>query len=156
IVSSSITRNAYARLNYAPSSSWSAFATGHFFGDSRGLGTPLSSGNRDQRDVDFGLNGQNLGGGSLAIRGWDGRQVENQRATTIGSVTLRNAEDSSANAHPPSHDWGASAIWSRSAVMGLETFSLGADYRHYQGDYNEIDYNTTCPGASCGSITRQV
>ena len=156
VVSSSITRNAYARLNYAPSSSWSAFATGHFFGDSRGLGTPLTMANRDQRDVDFGLNGQGLGGGALAIRGWDGRQIENQRATAIRSATLRNAEDSSANAQLPSHDWGASAIWTRPAIVGLETFSIGADYRHYQGDYNETDYSTTCPGAACGSATRQI
>jgi len=156
IASSSITRNAYARLNYAPSSTWSAFATGHFFGDSRGLGTPLGSGNRDQRDVDFGVNGQGVGGGMLAIRGWDGRQIENQRATAIRSATLRNAEDSSANAQIPSHDWGASALWTRTAVLGLESFSAGADYRHYQGDYNEIDYSTTCPGAACGSITRRI
>lgn len=156
IASSSITRNAYGRLNYAPSSSWGAFATGHVFGDSRGLGTPLSTGNRDQRDVDFGVNGQGLGGGTLSIRGWDGRQIENQRATTVRSATLRNAEDSSSNAQIPSHDWGASALWTRPAVAGLESFSVGADYRHVQGDYNEIDYNTTCPGATCGSIARQI
>jgi outer membrane receptor protein involved in Fe transport len=157
VASSSITRNAYARLNYSPSSTWSAFATGHFFGDSRGLGTPLSVGNRDQRDVDFGLNGQGVGGGTLAIRGWDGRQIENQRATTIRSATLRNAEDSSSNAQLPSHDWGASALWTRTGVIGLESFSAGADYRHYQGDYNEIDYNTTgCPSATCGAIARQI
>ncbi|HEV8448353.1 MAG TPA: TonB-dependent receptor [Gemmatimonadaceae bacterium] len=158
VASTSITRNGYARLNYAPSSQWSAFATGHFFGDSRGLGTPLSAGNRDQRDADFGVNGQGFGGGTLAIRGWDGRQIENQRATTIRSATLRNAEDSSADAQIPSHDWGASALWTRTGLIGLESFSAGADYRHYQGDYNETDYNTTgCPtAATCGSIARQI
>ncbi len=157
IASTSITRNAYARLNYSPSSTWSAFATGHFFGDSRGLGTPLSAGNRDQRDVDFGLNGQGVGGGTLAIRGWDGRQIENQRATAIRSAALRNAEDSSANAQIPSHDWGASALWTRTGVIALESFSAGADYRHYQGDYNETDYNTTgCPAGTCGTIARQI
>ena len=157
IPSSSITRNAYARLNYSPSASWSAFATGHFFGDSRGLGTPLSSGNRDQRDVDFGVNGQNVGGGVLAIRGWNGRQIENQRATTIRNAVTRNAEDSSSNAEIPSHDWGASGQWTRYGVVGLESFSVGADYRHFQGDYNEIDYNTTgCPSATCGTVARQI
>ena len=33
-----IERNAYGRLNYAPSANWSAFATGHLFGDSRAQG----------------------------------------------------------------------------------------------------------------------
>ena len=49
-------RNAYARLNYAPSSNWSAFLGGHLFGDSRNPGTPLSYANRDQRDVSLGVN----------------------------------------------------------------------------------------------------
>ena len=114
-------------------------------------------GNRDQRDVDFGLNGQGVGGGTLAIRGWDGRQIENQRATAIRSATLRNAEDSSSNAQIPSHDWGASALWTRTGLAGLESFSVGADFRHYQGDYNETDYNTTgCPAGTCGTIARQI
>ena len=64
-------------------------------------------------------------------------------------------EDSSLTADIPSHDWGASAQWTRGGMMGLESFSVGGDFRHYQGDFNEVDFNTTCPGATCGALTRR-
>ena len=157
VVSQSIQRNAYARLNYAPSANWSAFATGHLFGDSRATGTPLSKANRDQKHVDFGLNYGTVKSGMLTVRGWDGVQTENQRSTTIRSGG-RAAEDSSLTAEIPSHDWGASAQWTKGGIPYLESFSVGGDYRHYQGDFNEIDFNTTgCPTATnCGAFTRSV
>jgi outer membrane receptor protein involved in Fe transport len=156
IASQVIQRNAYARLNYAPSSTWSAYLTGHAFGDSRGLGTPLSFANRDQRSIDLGLDHSDVAQGTLTLRAWDGRQIENQRSTNVRSATTRSAEDSSVSAQIPSHDWGASAQWTRAGLIGLQSFSVGADFRHYQGDFNEIDYNTSCPGAACGSVTRRV
>jgi iron complex outermembrane receptor protein len=67
-----IQRNGYLRLNYAPSAKWSAFATGHLFGDNRNTGTFLSYQTRDQSNVDFGFDHQSVVGGSLAIRAWDG------------------------------------------------------------------------------------
>ncbi len=151
-----IQRNAYLRLNYAPSSSWSAFATGHLFGDSRGLGTPLTFANRDQRNLDLGLTHGESSTGLLSVRAWDGRQIEDQRSSAIRSATLRNAEDSSLTAEIPSHDWGGSAQWTRGGLFGLESFSVGGDYRRMSGDYNEVDFSTTCPGASCGSVARRV
>jgi iron complex outermembrane receptor protein len=158
IESSVIQRNAYARLNYAPSANWSAFATGHLFGDTRGLGTPLTFANRDQRNIDLGFNHDALFNGTLALRAWDSRQIENQRASAFRSAATRAAEDSSSNAQIPSHDWGASAQWTRSNAWHLESFSVGADFRHYQGDYNEIDYATSgCPvNPACGAITQRV
>src|SRR5262249_39405052 len=33
---------------------------------------------------------------------------------------------------------------------------LGGDYRRMSGHYDEADFNTTCPGASCGNLTRQI
>ena len=156
VPSSVIERNGYLRLNYNPSSSLSAYVTGHAFGDSRQLGTPLTFANRDQRNLDLGIDRSNLGGGMLGIRAWDGRQIEKQRSSNIRSALLRNAEDSSLTAQIPSHDWGASSQWSRSEIAGLESFSVGGDFRHYQGDFNEVDFNTTCPGTSCGSVTRRV
>ncbi len=154
VASNVIQRNAYGRLDYAPSSAWSAFVTGHLFGDSRGVGTPLGFANRDQRDVTVGASYGAYQSGLLTLRGWDGRQIEKQRSTSIR--TGRVAEDTSLNATIPSHDWGASAQWTRGGLFGLESFSVGGDLRHYQGDFNEIDYNTTCPGASCGAFTRAV
>ena len=151
-----IQRNGFLRLNYAPSSSWSAFASGHLFGDSRGVGTPLSYANRDQRDVSAGLDYGSLASGTLSIRAWDGRQIEQQRSTNIRVAATRANEDSSLRATIPSHDWGGSAMWSRGGVLGLESISVGGDFRHYQGDFNEVDFNTTCPGASCGSVVRTV
>ena len=157
VPSSVIERNGYVRLNFNPASSnLSAYVTGHAFGDSRQLGTPLSYANRDQRSVDFGVDRTGAAGGSLSIRAWDGRQIEMQRSTNIRSAVFRNAEDSSLSAQIPSHDWGASAQWTRPNVASLESFSVGADFRHYQGDFNEVDFNTTCPGAACGAVTRRV
>ena len=156
IASSVIQRNAYGRISYEPSAKLSVFITGHLFGDSRNLGTALTFANRDQRNVDFGFNYGALASGQLAIRAWDGRQIENQRSSAIRSAVLRNLEDSSLTAEIPSHDWGASAQWTRTNLPVLQSLSVGGDFRHYQGDFNEVDFNTTCPGASCGAITRTV
>lgn len=156
IPSNVIQRNAYGRLTYEPSAKLSAFVTGHLFGDSRRLGTPLTFANRDQRNVDLGFNYGASATGLLSVRAWDGRQIENQRSSAIRSAVLRSIEDSSLTAEIPSHDWGASALWTRSNIPVLQSFSVGADYRHYQGDFNEVDFNTTCPGANCGTIARTV
>ncbi|MEP6832797.1 MAG: TonB-dependent receptor [Gemmatimonas sp.] len=156
VASNVIQRNAYGRLSYEPSAKMSAFLTGHLFGDSRNLGTPLTFANRDQRNVDFGFNYGALSSGQVSVRAWDGRQIENQRSSAIRSAVLRNFEDSSLTAEIPSHDWGASAQWTRTSLPALQSFSVGADFRHYQGDFNEVDFNTTCPGASCGTVARTV
>jgi iron complex outermembrane receptor protein len=156
VASQVIQRNGFLRLNYAPSASLSAFASGHLFGDSRGVGTPLSYANRDQRDVSGGLDYGSLATGQLTVRAWDGRQIEQQRSTNIRVAATRANEDSSLRATIPSHDWGGSALWTRGGLLGLESFSVGGDFRHYQGDFNEVDFNTTCPGASCGSVARTV
>ncbi|HKW47943.1 MAG TPA: TonB-dependent receptor [Gemmatimonadaceae bacterium] len=153
--SSIIQRNAYARLNYAPSATFNAFVGGHMFGDNRNLGTPLGYQTRDQGDVNGGLDFGTYGGGLLSVRAWDGKQQEHQRATAIRAGG-RIAEDSSVVASIPSHDWGASAMWTRSSWMHLESFSLGGDYRHMQGNYDEVDFSTACPGVNCGTVTRRV
>ena len=149
-----IQRNAYARLTYAPDASWSAYATGHLFGDSRNLGTPLTFANRDFKHFDAGFDASNLFGGALGIRAWDGSQEENQRASTIR--TNRVAEDSSLTASIPSHDWGVNGQWSRGHIPLFETVGVGADYRKMSGNYDEVDFNTTCPGANCGTLVRHI
>ncbi len=149
-----IQRNSYLRLNYGPSADWSAFATGHLFGDSRNLGTPLTFANRSQKHVDVGFDHNRIAGGVLSIRGWDGEQDERQRASAIR--TNRVAEDSSLTVLIPSHDWGASGQWTRGNLFGLETVAVGADYRKMSGNYDEVDFNTTCPGANCGTVSRRV
>lgn len=161
-----IQRNSYLRLNYAPSARLNAFATGHLFGDNRYTGTSLSFQSRQQQHVDAGVDWLTERAGALALRAWDGRQDEHQRSAAIRSnsstcttpsTTPRQCEDSSVTADIPSHDWGASAVWSRSTpVRYVEMFSVGADYRHYAGNYDELNFNTTCPGANCGKQTRKV
>jgi iron complex outermembrane receptor protein len=155
-----IQRNAFGRLNYAPSSRLSAFVGGHLFGDSRTTGTPLSFQKRDQRDVSAGLDWGQYSTGMLGIRAWDGRQIETQRGAAFRSAATRAAEDSSLSAVIPSHDWGASAIWTRTKLSFLESFSVGGDFRHYQGDFNETDFNTSgCAAgtaATCGTIARTI
>ena len=150
-----IQRNAYARLLFTPSSTMSAFVEGHKFGDNRNLGTPLSYGTRDQGNIDLGVDLGAYTSGRLTVRAWDGRQDETQRSTNIRSGG-RVAEDSSVNALIPSHDWGGSAVWTRSEIGKLESFSVGGDFRSMSGNYDETDYNTTCPGASCGWVSRTV
>jgi outer membrane receptor protein involved in Fe transport len=154
-------RNAYARLNYAPSANWSAFVGGHLFGDTRNPGTPLSYANRDQRDLSLGFSYGTYSSGILGVRAWDGRQVEKQRSTAFRSAATRAQEDSSLTAAIPSHDWGSSAVWTRNGLWHTESFSVGGDFRHYQGDFNEIDFNTagcaTAPtGANCHTLARNV
>src|SRR5690349_2901042 len=157
VASGVIQRNAYARVNYAPSSRFSAFVSGHKFGDNRNTGTPLSYQTRDQGDIDLGLDVGSYGSGLLSVRAWDGKQDEHQRSTAIRAGG-RAAEDSSIVANVPSHDWGASAMWTRSGLLGLESFSLGGDYRHMQGNFDEVDFNTAgCPAAgTCGTIARTI
>ena len=152
-----IQRNAYARLNYAPSTTFNAFVTGHKFGDNRNIGTPLGFQTRDQGDVDLGVDIGSYPHGLFSVRAWDGKQDEHQRATTIRAGG-RIAEDSSVVANIPSHDWGASAIWTRTSWMHLSSLSLGGDYRHMQGNFDEVDFNTTgCPAAlTCGQLARTV
>ncbi|MEO8619622.1 MAG: TonB-dependent receptor [bacterium] len=149
-----IQRNAYLRLNYSPSANWSAFVTGHLFGDSRNLGTPLTYANRDQKNVDVGFDHGSIGGGAFGFRAWDGLQNEHQRSSAIR--TNRVGEDSSLTALIPSHDWGMNAQWTRGGVLGLESFGVGADYRKMSGNFDEVDFNTTCPGANCGVVTRRI
>src|SRR6185436_10567280 len=146
VVSEAIQRNAFLRLNYAPSTKWSAFATGHLFGDTRHTGTPLALTRREFQQVDLGATYGRETDGMLSLRAWNGRQEENQRATTVranaasaGCVpsapapTPRQCEDSSLTAVIPSHDWGASAVWTRANLFSLQSLSVGADYRHMNG-----------------------
>ena len=161
-----IQRNTYVRLSYAPSARFNAFATGHLFGDNRHTGTPLSYQDRQQQHLDAGLNWATDRAGLLALRAWDGRQDEHQRSAAIRSnsstcsvtsTAARQCEDSSVTADIPSHDWGGSATWTRALPMKyVESISAGADYRHYNGAYDELNFNTTCPGANCGKQVRKV
>jgi outer membrane receptor protein involved in Fe transport len=169
--SQSIRRNIYARLNYNPSSTLSAFITGHKYGDDINTGTALSLQSRDQGGVDLGANVGAYTSGLFSIRAFTGRQDEAQRASAVRAAAtaansalqpqcavgvLRTCEDSSLNAAIPSHDWGASAQWARTGLLHLESFSIGTDYRHMQGAFDETDYNTTCPGANCGKFLRKI
>jgi outer membrane receptor protein involved in Fe transport len=154
VASEIVQRNAYLRLTYAPSATWSAFVTGHRFADGRALGTPLSYQSRDQQSLDLGFDHGAIAGGVLAVRGWDGKQDELQRSSSVR--TGRTIEDSSTVAAIPSHDWGASAVWTLPLARMLESFSVGGDYRHYNGAYDERSYNTTCPGANCGAFVRSI
>ncbi|HEV7705521.1 MAG TPA: TonB-dependent receptor [Gemmatimonadaceae bacterium] len=158
-------RNGYLRLNYTPQSNFSAFLTGHLFADDRDIGTPLGDQSRYERDLQLGADYGNLGGGTLTLRGWGGMQSELQRSSTVraNSTTCddpssdpRQCEDSSIVARIPSHDWGASAIWTRQAVLHLESISFGGDFRRMSGNYDETDFNTSCPGANCGNVSRTI
>ena len=166
----SIRRNVYARVFYNPANSkWSGWVTGHTFADNRNLGTPLARARRDQSNFDFAVNRGDLATGQWAIRGFNGHQFERSRTSAIRNPTTaanatttcplgvaRVCEDSSVNAVIPSHDWGYSLQWTKTNVSSLKSLSAGADYHHLQGAFDEIDYNTSCPGANCGRFLRAV
>jgi len=160
-----IQRNLYGRFNYNPSAKFSAFVTGHLFGDNRHTGTPLSYQTREQGDVSFGADYGAYTSGLLSFRAWDGRQDEHQRSSSIRvlsatcptpSTAARQCEDSSVVADIPSHDWGASAVWTRTGAWHLESFSVGGEYRHMNGAFDEVDLNTVCPTANCGNVVRTI
>lgn len=143
--SSSIRRNASARLEYAPSEKFSVFATGHTFSDDRDLGTLLARTKREAKDGSFGLNWGTESNGALTVRAWDSHQDEDQYTSTISTVNgaVRAKEVQSAWLHIPTHDWGGGVQWSRQNVGILQSLTVGGDYRRMTGLTNEIDYNTT-------------
>ena len=59
------------------------------FGDSRNPGTPMSYANRDQRDVSLGFDYGKYSSGMLAVRAFDGRQIEEQLSTAMDSARSR-------------------------------------------------------------------
>src|SRR6185369_1271876 len=110
IPSQIVQRNGYARITYAPSAKFSAFVTGHKYGDSRYLGTPYGFTSRDQGGVDLGVNYGLLSTGLFSLRAWDGRQEENQRSSAVRAnsasctptaTAARACEDSSVVARVP-------------------------------------------------------
>ena len=86
-ISAVTTRNATARLDYAPSANLSAFVSGHLFGDNRNLGTALSTENRADGAPNFGVNYGDSFGGTFTGRAWVRDMRENQFQTTIAHPT---------------------------------------------------------------------
>lgn len=143
--STSIRRNAMARFEYAPSQTFSTFLTGHTFSDDRDLGTALARTTRKATDASFGLNYGAQRTGLLTLRAWDSEQEEDQYTSTITAVSgvPRSKEARSAWLHIPTHDWGGGVQWSRQNIAGLQSLTVGGDYRHMNGFTSELDYNTT-------------
>jgi iron complex outermembrane recepter protein len=136
-------RNAMARLEYAPSPSLSAFLSVNLFDDNRDLGSALAHTNRDDRRVTFGADYDAGSYGTVAMRGWDGVMSEDQFASAITPAVGRTTERPTAWQHIPTHDWGASLQWARSGMSGLHTLLAGADVRKMSGAVAEEDYSTT-------------
>lgn len=144
-ISSVITRNATARVNYAPSANLSAFASVHLFGDNRNLGTPASQENRSDAALNLGVNYGNFLGGTLTGRAWTRNMRENQFQSTIGSIDSipRSIEHPTSWLHTPSYDRGVGLSWNRSNVLGFRSIGAGADYRYIKGFVDEQDYANT-------------
>ena len=154
MVSQSIIRNGMARLEYAPTANFSAFATYHLFSDDRHLGTPKSQTFRTDGAGDFGINyGQNASG-YLTVRGWDREMRENNIGTTLLTVSgvARADERRTLVARIPSYDRGLALSWSRSDLFGFNTVSVGGDMRYYGGFYDEQDYANTAANTATTHI----
>jgi outer membrane receptor protein involved in Fe transport len=140
--SEAIIRNGIARLEYAPTSTFSAFVSHHRFGDSRALGTPLARATREDQSTEGGLNASPVGGGLLTVRGWWRDMTEKSASATLLTVSgvARAGERRNTTAVIPSQDRGAAAEWSRRHVLGFEQVAVGGDYRFYGGHYEEQAY----------------
>jgi outer membrane receptor protein involved in Fe transport len=80
----------------------------------------------------------------------------NSATCATPGTTPRQCEDSSVVADIPSHDAGISAMWTRGGLLRLESVSVGGDFRRMTGEYDEVDFNTSCPGVNCGTVTRTI
>jgi outer membrane cobalamin receptor len=143
-------RNAMARVEYAPSKRLSAFVSGNFYNDNRDLGTALAHTNRDDKRLTFGADLDNGSYGALTLRGWNGVLVEDQFASAVTPTVGRTAERQTSWQHIPTHDWGASLQWARDGVLGLQTLIAGADVRKMTGNVAEEDY------AANGSVSANI
>jgi iron complex outermembrane receptor protein len=146
-------RNAIARLEYAPSSSLSAFASVQLFNDNRDLGSALAHTNRNERRATFGGDYDAGALGTLALRGWDGLMAEDQFASAITPTVGRTTERQTAWQHIPTHDWGASLQWARSGLRGLHTLLAGADLRKMSGSVGEEDYSTATGAVTANLVS---
>ncbi len=140
--SSSIRRNAIARLEYAPSSTFNAFLSGHLFGDNRSLGTPLSRASRSDGSTEGGINVGRAAAGMLSVRAWDREMRENNWSTSVSTVSgvARALERVTAWTHIPSYDRGVALSWNRRNILGFQSFGVGGDYRYMRGFLDEQDY----------------
>jgi iron complex outermembrane receptor protein len=146
-------RNAMARLEYAPSSSLSAFASFHLFDDNRDLGSVLAHTNRNDRRATFGADYDAGSLGTIALRGWDGLMAEDQFASAITPAVGRTTERQTAWQHIPTHDWGASLQWARNGLLGLHTLLAGADLRKMSGSVGEEDYSTATGAVTANLVS---
>jgi iron complex outermembrane receptor protein len=137
-VSESVRRNAFARLQYAPSDRISAFVGGHLFSDNRNLGTPLGNTDRNSKSIDLGVNAGDVSTGLFTLRAWDSQQRENQFTSSIAAD--RKTERRTAILQIPSHDWGGGLEWNRTEFVGLKSLTLGGDFRHMNGFTGETDF----------------
>jgi outer membrane receptor protein involved in Fe transport len=151
IESSSIRRNGMARLEYAPSSNFSAFLSGHLFSDDRHLGTAISQAIRTDGATDGGITYRTASSGAFALRGWDREMRETGISTSLLTVSgvARASERRTSVAHIPSYDRGLSAAWNKANVGPFTSIGAGADYRYMSGFYDQQDYaNTAANGAT--------
>ena len=99
--------------------------------------------------------------GRSRVRGWDGRQIEAQRSDSVPARRRRARWKTRASPRRFPATIGAPRRCGRKNNIGmLESFSVGGDFRHYQGDFNEVDFNTagcaTNVTATCHTQARTV
>ena len=120
---------------------------------------------RDQRDVELGARLRRISRrrcspfargtaagreSALERRPREFRDVRRRRAIRASARTRASSRNI------PSHDWGASAMWTRGGAGTSSRSASAATIRRYEGDFDEVDFNTTCPGANCGNVARTI
>ncbi len=152
--SEAIVRNGIARLEYAPTANFSAFATYQKFGDTRNLGTPLTRARREDDTYTGGVNFGSDDKGLLSLRGWTREMTERSVSSTLLTVNnvARAGERYNTTAEIPSQDRGVTLAWTRNHVIGFESVAAGADYRFYGGHYVEQAYANNTANAPTTKI----
>ncbi|HEU4391605.1 MAG TPA: TonB-dependent receptor plug domain-containing protein, partial [Blastocatellia bacterium] len=111
------------------------FARGTLFGESRENGTPLQQNRTHIRQLAAGLEQNDEGLGSLAIRLFGGAQVYDQDFSAI--ATDRNSETLTRSQRVPAQQFGATSQWSR-AFGSSQTLVAGVDLREVRGASDEL------------------
>ena len=148
--------NVAGRVEYALPSGGTVFATGNYFGDNRSLGTLLTEPNR--RRIAAGVLGGTFAGvlgGHVEARAYGQRQQYDSRASVVNAA--RTTEMPGVAQSIPSHDVGASLVWSRLAGP-FAVVSVGGDVRAMSGRLNETVYGSgaTVVGTRVAGGSQQV
>jgi iron complex outermembrane receptor protein len=127
------------RVEYVLSPDLSLFASGNFFDENRGNGTPLQFNTTDSGSFATGGRLHTASGGE-----WIGQlfgQFQSFRSTFSTQALDRNSESLALDQTVPSTSWGGSLQWNQH--FASHQISLGTDSRGIRGETDEAVFNAS-------------